>query len=514
MGRNDEHIIRRCTFDIEVGSEDDLLHFNNELGSFDLESMVERVIAACNVGIEHIRIEKLELNMGHLQLNEDGSLGPQLEEGLQRALREVLEWAKGGPEMRAVPDERSYWEMAEGLHEEWTDEWDTLRYYLHTGSLPWYAPDDVDLRQLVFSILQESETGFTDRLQAMQLPPAAWFRIFQLIPESAFFSVVRKLTDHKIHRYWEQVQPLLMVQFNGFSSGMSFRWDDIRKEMLIAAIAQRWGLGEFVEHWLGTLRPILIHTDPVFLMQVQKIFITPFLQQNSPVVARTAERINKFFAGVARQRRRKPEDDHTPVRENIAHRNELFLLEGSLPLLPENDGSLIEQPEEYLVTHAGLVLLNAGLLKRSFESLGWVQNGEITDPACATQMRLWMHYLVWGDTAPHEYDLLIAKLLTGILPDRPVALNVGLNKEQRMAADDHLKTVIANWGHLKQTSAEGLRKSFLQRKGILRLDEAGWQLHVETKPHDVLINYLPWPYSITKFPWMEKPLYTQWNTAI
>ena len=77
-----------------------------------------------------------------------------------------------------------------------------------------------------------------------------------------------------------------------------------------------------------------------------------------------------------------------------------------------------------------------------------------------------------------------------------------------------IETVIDSWTALKKVSNEGFRQSFLQREGRLANDEAGWQLHVTSKAYDILIERLPWSYSIIKFPWMIKPLFTQWSTQI
>ena len=75
-----------------------------------------------------------------------------------------------------------------------------------------------------------------------------------------------------------------------------------------------------------------------------------------------------------------------------------------------------------------------------------------------------------------------------------------------------LAAAVEHWPALGNTSITGLRESFMQRRGLLRDDERGWQLQVETASFDVLLGRLPWSISIMKLPWMTKPIYTDWPT--
>jgi hypothetical protein len=36
-------------------------------------------------------------------------------------------------------------------------------------------------------------------------------------------------------------------------------------------------------------------------------------------------------------------------------------------------------------------------------------------------------------------------------------------------------------------------------------------LSVEAKAFDMLLEQLPWSYSTIKFPWMARPIYTEWR---
>ena len=64
---------------------------------------------------------------------------------------------------------------------------------------------------------------------------------------------------------------------------------------------------------------------------------------------------------------------------------------------------------------------------------------------------------------------------------------------------------------MKGTSVDGFRGSFLIRNGVMADTGELWQLTVEEKSYDILLDSIPWSISPVKFPWMEKPLYVNWR---
>jgi hypothetical protein len=181
----------------------------------------------------------------------------------------------------------------------------------------------------------------------------------------------------------------------------------------------------------------------------------------------------------------------------------------------ERQKEKVEAQDEVIFIHnAGLVLLNPGLIKYYFEKLGWVHENDFKSEIARKKAILWLHYLTHGGLKIREYELSLVKVLCGHLPTDIADIKLRLTKKERQEADEMLEAVIDSWTALKKVSKEGLRQSFLQREGRLTHDEAGWQLHVKSKAYDILIDQLPWSYSIIKFPWMLKPLFTQWSTRI
>jgi Contractile injection system tape measure protein len=163
------------------------------------------------------------------------------------------------------------------------------------------------------------------------------------------------------------------------------------------------------------------------------------------------------------------------------------------------------------IRNAGLVLL-APFLPLLFERAGLVENRQfVSETARDTGIHL-LQYLVTGDVEPWEFDLLLNKILCAVPENRPINRNAELTEFQCAEAEKMMEEAIRQWAVLKKTSAWGLREMFLQRDGKLVRNGGHWQLRVERKTVDVLLERLPmgWGFSVIRLPWMEEMLYVEW----
>jgi hypothetical protein len=165
------------------------------------------------------------------------------------------------------------------------------------------------------------------------------------------------------------------------------------------------------------------------------------------------------------------------------------------------------------VNHAGLVLLHP-FISPFFEATGVKETNSKT---IATSQRLraaaLLHFLATGQEELYEYELGLIKILLGLEPETLLLVGEGLlQKGDREEAETVLQSTINYWSVLKNTTINGLRSSFLQRSGLLRRTENGWELQVENQSFDMLLEHLPWSISIIKLSWMKQPLYTEWQT--
>ncbi len=164
------------------------------------------------------------------------------------------------------------------------------------------------------------------------------------------------------------------------------------------------------------------------------------------------------------------------------------------------------------VQNAGLVLLHPFLLYffKEFELLDDAESFKDVETR-DTAIHL-LHYLATAKEQSFEYDLLMEKFLCGLDLDEPVERFVILTEKMKNECTHLLEAVIHHWKVLKNTSYDGLREGFLQRNGKLSLTAYQHRLVVESGTIDILLNQLPWNYSIIQLPWMQQVFYVDWLT--
>ncbi|QCK14536.1 contractile injection system tape measure protein [Mangrovivirga cuniculi] len=169
------------------------------------------------------------------------------------------------------------------------------------------------------------------------------------------------------------------------------------------------------------------------------------------------------------------------------------------------------QTDPIFIKNAGLVLLSP-YLTRFFDLTGLLKNkkefkGDFTrEKACHL-----MHFLATGLDDGKEYMMTLNKLIAGIPFSYPLKEKIILTDEEKETSEGLLNGVINNWTALKKSSPDNLRGSFLLRDGKLIENDKFWDLRVEEKGFDVLIDKIPWSFKVIRFPWMNKPIHVTWR---
>ncbi len=175
---------------------------------------------------------------------------------------------------------------------------------------------------------------------------------------------------------------------------------------------------------------------------------------------------------------------------------------------------MTEADDTRYIGNAGLVLFNP-YLPMLFERLGLLARGDDGRPridgieARSRAVHL-LQYLVDGRTDRPEPELVLNKALAGIAIDAPVAPSITPTMAEQEICDALLLAVIANWSAVGIVSAESLRETFLQREGRLRHAEGRWMLQVQRKTIDVLVDQVPWSFSLIHHHWMDEPVQVSW----
>ena len=103
------------------------------------------------------------------------------------------------------------------------------------------------------------------------------------------------------------------------------------------------------------------------------------------------------------------------------------------------------------------------------------------------------------------------KILAGMRIEDPITSNLDLSKIEKDNADELLIAVITHWEKLGNTSTEGLQNTFFIREGILEEKNETFQLTVESKGVDILLDYIPWGMSFVKLPWVKHLIQIFWR---
>lgn len=182
--------------------------------------------------------------------------------------------------------------------------------------------------------------------------------------------------------------------------------------------------------------------------------------------------------------------------------------------------------EGELIQNAGLVLLWP-YLTPFFDSLGLLSEAEAPEQGTvaallgknkkqfASEEAAWRgvhlsQYLATGLLDTPEEELLLNKLLCGLPLHLPVPKQAELSTYEEEECMILLNDIIANWTALRKASPDTLRASFLCREGLLSEIHKGYSLQITRNTFDILLDRLPWSYSLVALPWMEKMIYVEW----
>lgn len=171
--------------------------------------------------------------------------------------------------------------------------------------------------------------------------------------------------------------------------------------------------------------------------------------------------------------------------------------------------SVFNEPEEAYVENAGLVLLWP-FLQRFFSQLELLEDKQFKDAEAAQRAVGLLQYLATEDASGPEYLLPLNKVLCGMKPEDEFDFGSPLSETERDECMRLLEAVIEHASVLRNMSIEGLRGTFLLRKGILDSRDGAWLLRVERESYDVVLDRFPWAFNWVKLAWMTAPMCVEW----
>ena len=167
----------------------------------------------------------------------------------------------------------------------------------------------------------------------------------------------------------------------------------------------------------------------------------------------------------------------------------------------------MDRPE--CIQNAGIILLHP-FLSTLFLRLRLTHEGLFVGSAAQQRAVFLLQYIVTGNITATDNNLFLNKILCGLSPTDKVAMGIELSGEEVTIAGELLQVVIQQWDKIKNTSVEGFRSSFLQREAMLTFVDGAWQMKIEQRGYDVLLQTLPWNIGMIKTNWMPQFLYAEW----
>lgn len=466
------HVVDRLRFEVRCSSEQQAFEVRHNVAHAIQRLAIEAIDDVCNaVAGEHewLQIERIEIDLGELSaasLERDFStlFRRRFEDEL---LKQRRERAAG---VRALSKERARFALFAHLADH--------------GALPWWGEgDEADLDALAQELALQAPDAMRAFLQDQRSNPRVWHRLaFQLGDVAAL-----------------RVIALLDLLSAAHDSAM---------ERLSHALTK-------------SDAPLNPSTDAFNAAIVQTrsalLYHAPDVLSAGPGSARASEAIDVAVRhGAAAYQRgehiSRLADSHGA---GVSDTTPTFTSVGTL----RPDGSEAVQPngtltaaseDRHIVRHAGIVLL-APFFPRFFATCELLEESQWRSKAAQYEAVHLLACLCTGAGRHPEHDLTFHKLCCGLPIDQPVPRDVDLPAAHLAECEKLLASVIEHWKALKNTSIAGLRDTFLRRDGIItRTEDADWQLRIERKTLDVLIDQLPWGYSIVAMPWNPYRIHVEW----
>jgi Contractile injection system tape measure protein len=186
----------------------------------------------------------------------------------------------------------------------------------------------------------------------------------------------------------------------------------------------------------------------------------------------------------------------------------------SKPPVPSENSAQPEEGMRIAIANAGLVLATP-YLPPLFERLGLIgrnPEGRLAwlSPEARDRAIHLLQYLVEGRCDRPEPMLALNKLLCGQPLSAPTSAGIEPTEQEREMCASLLQAMLAHWPMLKGSSASALQETFFQRAGALVRTGEGWQVEVERKVLDILVDSVPWSFATILHPWMPEPLTVAW----
>lgn len=479
MSKKVTHIIHKLNLDIEVQDERLARNMYQRAGSILQDYVLpqlEMLLKEYNKEDVHIRLDKLDIN---LNVDRPSSLEEMIKEQLAVAIVKELETI-------IHTDEHNEDQANKQLRRPASEDeriTEAFLWFLQYGTLPWWIADNTVFAKsenIINAIILTEETFvplFVKNLEAFPVMQKRLLLQFDAILLTYLLSLIVSLEIFSIvTRYEQKIIELAKEK----SEHRSKQWYWVKV----------WSL--YPVHELLTVNKEQLEQklDQLLYVISKRTTERQLSDQLSETLMPELFDLNNING--------EPDSDVALKQKDKADKAETKFTEVEDGLLGSN---------------AGLVLLHP-FLQYFFKELGLLENDKFINNRSRDIGVHLLHYLATGKAHAPDFDLVFEKYLCGMKVSQVTYRFVSLSEHMKTEAVSLLHAVVKHWSVLKNTSIEGLREGFLQRKGKLIVTGNSSRIMMEQNTLDILLQQVPWNISLLKLPWIDHLIHVEWLNPV
>lgn len=488
MSKKVTHIIHKLNLDIDVPDERLARSMYQRAGSILQEYVLpqlEMLLKQYDKDGLHVRLDKLDIDLNAVYTS---SFEEMIREQLANAIVKELDVVIGAEEHLIAKANKPVTKPVHG-YEHITE---AFLWFLEHGTLPWWIADNSifeESQEIIDAITHTEEVFVSLFIKKLEASPVMQKRLLlqcDAVLLTYLFSLMVPLEIFTIVARYEQKAVELLKR----------KYERSHKQQYWAQV---WSLYPVRELLITSSEQLERRLDQLLLL-LDKTMEQETAQQSPGLFLFTETVTPELFS---LNRANAPGKEEPGLKDKTDKMDKADYRETKLP----------ETEDGLLGSNAGLVLLHP-FLQYFFKELGLLDHEKFLNNVSRDVAVHLLHYLATGKEHAADFDLVFEKYLCGMHVSQFTYRFVTLSEQMKREADTLLQSVIKHWSVLKNTSVEGLREGFLQRKGKLVLVGNSARIIMEQNTLDILLQQVPWNISLLKLPWMDHLIHIEWMNPV
>lgn len=452
MSSPQKHIINQLSIELSVSSEQEAFGFRKtleEMLQYEVGNLIDKFCSQYVSENEVLQIDHLEIDLGQIA-------GHNFKENWLETFKQTFEIQLFNSIQRQdfqsinPPKKLNNFEL--------------LTHFLLTGQLPWWViQEDIILDNLIDEIILNQSFEFRDFLIQHKNDTHLIQRVIFQFSEQQIFGFLGNIQIYykEYESFFEKINNKLKTHFSKLS--LIQNQNKINIEIFFRVAAKHNFQAATDKQLISKCITLLAENSVIDLSEIN-VLILDLLS------------------------------DFDVYSKKIEEQETIIFTEGIKKIKLQN---------------AGIILISP-FLKPFFQTLQLLENEKFISKNAQYKAIHLIKHLATGDTVFSEFDLTLEKLICGITLNESVPRKVVFTEQELFEANDLLESVIEHWKVLKNASVQALRTTFFQREGILQANDNGWQINIERKTQDLLLDSIPWGFSMIVNSWNNYIISVEW----